>query len=68
MEAIQRRVRALIGDLPCFPSLLIGRDSLIPQGTFAEAQAQYLQPQAQQVGRVRGTLVFTHWGQLSTHL
>jgi quinolinate synthase len=50
--AIQRRTRVLTTQLPRFPSLLITRDSVQPQGTFAEAQAQFLQPNAQQVAQL----------------
>jgi quinolinate synthase len=49
LEAITRRVRALLHDYPVFPSLLITADQLTPQGAFAEAQAQYLSPDAAQV-------------------
>lgn len=49
VESIRRRTRLLMQQLPRFPSLLISRDSLQPQGAFAEAQAQYLQPDQQQV-------------------
>lgn len=52
LATIQRRTRVLTTQLPRFPSLLITRDSLQPQGTFAEAQAQFLQPNAQQVAQL----------------
>jgi quinolinate synthase len=39
----------LTEQLPRFPSLLISADSIQPQGAFAEAQAQYLEPDAHQV-------------------
>jgi quinolinate synthase len=52
LASIQRRTRMLTTQLPRFPSLLITRDSLQPQGAFAEAQAQYLQPDAQQVAQL----------------
>jgi quinolinate synthase len=52
LAAIQRRTRVLTTQLPRFPSLLITRDSLQPQGAFAEAQAQFLQPNAQQVAQL----------------
>lgn len=48
-EAVQRRTRRLVSDLPQFPSLLIQADRVEPQGLFAEVQAQYLQPDTQQV-------------------
>ncbi len=35
-----------------FPSLRIGRDSLVPQGSFAEAQAQFLRPDAAAVAEL----------------
>lgn len=56
LEAMKRRTRMLIADLPKFPSLVISADSILPQGTFAEAQAQYLEPNAQQVDRIAGLL------------
>jgi hypothetical protein len=49
LDTIKRRTRALVKDLPRFPSLRITAGELTPQGTFAEAQAQYLQPDQQQV-------------------
>ena len=49
LETARRRVQALVQQLPRFPSLLISADSLVPQGDFAKAQAQYLQPNAAQV-------------------
>jgi hypothetical protein len=52
LASIQRRTRMLSAQLPRFPSLLITRDSLRPQGAFAEAQAQYLQPNTQQVAQL----------------
>lgn len=52
LATIQRRTRVLTTQLPRFPSLLITHDSLQPQGTFAEAQAQFLQPNAQQVAQL----------------
>ncbi|KAI3436690.1 hypothetical protein D9Q98_006105 [Chlorella vulgaris] len=44
LEAVKRRARALLGDLPRFPSLLISAAGTSAQGAFAEAQNQYLQP------------------------
>lgn len=49
LEAMQRRTRRLLKDLPQFPSLLIRADGVEAQGQFAEVQAQYLQPSQQQV-------------------
>lgn len=49
METIKRRTAALVKQYPKFPSLLIKKDALEPQGAFAEAQAQYLQPDTTQV-------------------
>jgi len=49
MEAIQRRTRKLVQELPQFPSLVIRADAVEPQGMFAEVQAQYLTPDPQQV-------------------
>lgn len=39
-----------------FPSLLIRRDALVPQGAFAEAQAEFLQPDPDVVTRLRELL------------
>lgn len=47
---MKRRTRALRKQYPRFPSLRITADSLTPQGAFAEAQAQYLDPNTQEVG------------------
>jgi quinolinate synthase len=49
LEAIKRRTRRLTVELPRFPSLLISSDGVSPQGGFAEAQAQFLQPNQEQV-------------------
>ena len=49
LEAVRKRTRMLTEDLPRFPSLLISADDVEPQGRFAEAQAEYLQPDAVQV-------------------
>ncbi|KAF6252272.1 hypothetical protein COO60DRAFT_1287195 [Scenedesmus sp. NREL 46B-D3] len=56
LASILRRTRVLTTQLPRFPSLLISSDSLQPQGAFAEAQAQFLQPDAQQVKQLAGLL------------
>jgi quinolinate synthase len=52
LEAVQRRTRRLIQDLPQFPSLVIRAGSVEAQGQFAQVQAQYLQPDAQQVSQL----------------
>jgi hypothetical protein len=49
LDTIKRRTRALVKDLPFFPSLRITASELRPQGTFAEVQAQYLRPDQLQV-------------------
>lgn len=62
LEALQRRTRTLLGNLPSFPSLLIRHDSVAPQGVFAEVQAQYLQPDPQQVAQLAEVLSSKHIG------
>jgi quinolinate synthase len=42
--------------LPVFPSLRITADALIPEGAFAEAQAAFLRPDPQLVGRLTALL------------
>lgn len=42
LEAVKRRARALLGDLPRFPSLLISAAGTSAQGAFAEAQVGWL--------------------------
>ena len=49
LEAVKKRVRMLTEQLPRFPSLLISADAVIPQGRFAEAQAEFLQPDLRRV-------------------
>eukprot|EP01023_Acetabularia_acetabulum_P039447 TRINITY_DN3797_c0_g1_i2.p1 TRINITY_DN3797_c0_g1~~TRINITY_DN3797_c0_g1_i2.p1 ORF type:complete len:667 (+),score=133.56 TRINITY_DN3797_c0_g1_i2:137-2137(+) len=44
LESMKKRARALYGEVPMFPSLLITKDNLEPQGAFAVAQAKYLKP------------------------
>src|SRR5690606_8296515 len=39
-----------------FPSLLIRRDEIVAQGTFAEAQAEYLRPDPNVVAELRALL------------
>jgi len=48
-ESMKRRTRALRREFPRFPSLHITADALTPQGAFAQAQAQYLEPDAKEV-------------------
>lgn len=55
-STLKKRANALAGQLPQFPSLVITEDSLIPQGAFAEAQAQYLQPDTATVDRLATVL------------
>ena len=40
LETMKKRARAALAELPRFPSLLIGADSLEPQGSFAVAQVR----------------------------
>ena len=50
LEAMRKRARVLAGAvLPTFPSLRISAAEITPQGAFAEAQAQFLQPDPKQV-------------------
>lgn len=56
LSTLQQRARALFGDLPRFPSLLITADALTPQGAFAEAQARFLRPDGGQVERLAAVL------------
>ena len=44
VETLKRRTRMFIKEFVKFPSLLITSSKLIPQGSFAEAQAQFLEP------------------------
>jgi len=44
IEAIQRRTRSAIEGADPFPSLSISRNSAVPQGEYATAQAKYLNP------------------------
>lgn len=55
-EAIKRRTRLLTTQLPKFPSLLISSDGVQAVGVFAEVQAQYLQPDPQQVQQLGSLL------------
>ncbi len=45
-----------------FPSLLISRDGLSAEGSFAEAQAAYIDPDPEAVARLDGLLEATHTG------
>lgn len=49
LESMRKRTVMLTEQLPQFPSLRITGDAITPQGSFAEAQAQYLAPDAAQV-------------------
>ncbi|CAL8471866.1 g11408 [Coccomyxa elongata] len=50
LEAMRKRARVLSGAfLPTFPSLRVSADAIDPQGTFAIAQAKYLEPDPAQV-------------------
>lgn len=49
LETMRKRTVMLTEQLPRFPSLCITGDAITPQGTFAEAQAQYLAPDPAQV-------------------
>lgn len=55
LQAMRKRARLLSAMPPAFPSLVISGDECVPQGAFAEAQAEFLQPDAatvQQLGQV----------------
>lgn len=54
-NTLKKRSNALEGNLPQFPSLVIRRNALEPQGSFAEAQAQFLQPDMATVSRLAST-------------
>jgi len=56
VEQMRRQARALGRDLPVFPTLRITASSLEAQGAFAEAQAQYLEPDAGTVARLGAVL------------
>ncbi|KAL3135700.1 hypothetical protein ABBQ38_006171 [Trebouxia sp. C0009 RCD-2024] len=49
LETMRKRTVMLTEQLPKFPSLHITGDAVTPQGSFAEAQAKYLSPDASQV-------------------
>ena len=46
LETVKKQTRLLMADAeaPPFPSLLITADAITAQGPFAEAQAEYLEP------------------------
>ena len=44
VETLKRKTRMALKEFPKFPSLLITSSGLIPQGAFAEAQSQFLEP------------------------
>ncbi|CAD7700756.1 unnamed protein product [Ostreobium quekettii] len=56
LETVHKRTRMLLKDMPTFPSLVISADSLVPQGAFAEAQALYLEPAAEEVAALASIL------------
>lgn len=56
VESMKKRARALLGDLPRFPSLIITASGIEAQGAFAEAQAQYLTPDPAAVDALVETL------------
>lgn len=45
LESMRKRTRMLMKQFPSFPSLVISAESLTPKGAFAEAQAEYLEPE-----------------------
>jgi len=49
LETMRKRTVMLTEQLPKFPSLHITGDAVTPEGSFAEAQAKYLSPDASQV-------------------
>jgi quinolinate synthase len=55
-NTLKKRANALVGELPRFPSLLVTKNTLTPQGTFAEAQARYLEPDSSTVDRLASLL------------
>lgn len=44
LESMKKKARMATADLPRFPSLVISKGGLEPQGAFAEAQAKFLRP------------------------
>ena len=51
-ETLRKRTLMLTQQLPRFPSMVISADSIEPQGDFAEAQAQFLEPDSAQVDQL----------------
>ena len=51
-ETLRKRTLMLTQQLPRFPSMVISADSIEPQGDFAEAQAQFLEPDRAQVDQL----------------
>ncbi|CAG9463228.1 unnamed protein product [Pedinophyceae sp. YPF-701] len=58
VESLRKRALALSRGAPppTFPSLLVTATSLEPQGSFAESQAQFLDPNSAQVDRLASLL------------
>ena len=48
-DSMKKRVYTLMGHSQQFPSLVITKDDLIPQGAYAESQATYLRPDPERV-------------------
>ncbi|GFH15969.1 SufE domain-containing protein [Haematococcus lacustris] len=61
VESMWRKTRGLVQQLPRFPSLLITPHDLHPQGAFAEAQAEFLKPQPEQLGPAAWPRVLAWW-------
>lgn len=52
LESMKKQTRALQGELPRFPSLIVTKDGTSASGAFAEAQERYLRPDSQKVDRL----------------
>ena len=62
LETLRKRTLMLTQQLPRFPSMVISADSIEPQGDFAEAQAQFLEPDRAQVDQlVQVRKAFFYW-------
>ncbi len=63
LEAMRKRARALSGAfLPTFPSLRVTANDVTPQGAFAIAQAQFLEPDPAQVDAlVKVCILWASW-------
>lgn len=63
LEAMRKRARALSGAfLPAFPSLRVTANDVTPQGAFAIAQAQFLEPEPAQVDAlVKVCILWASW-------